>query len=123
MLVRVLFALAVIAVAIDIYTIADIALTARNRLRSLNKFVWIVVVVLIPVVGAILWFVLGKSRASSVNSVLGADDDPNFQSPGSETSRDRIARLEDELRRLDDEENMPPDPFTDNPDEPGPDKR
>ncbi len=123
MLVRVLFALAVIAVAIDIYTIADFALTARNRLRSLNKFVWIVVVVLIPVVGAILWFVLGKSRASSVNNVLGADDDPNFQSPGSETSRDRIARLEDELRRLDDEENMPPDPFTDNPDEPGPDKR
>jgi len=123
MLVRVLFALAVIAVAIDIYTIADIALTARNRLRSLNKFVWIVVVVLIPVVGAILWFVLGKSRASNVNNVLGADDDPNFRSPGSETSRDRIARLEDELRRLDDEENMPPDPFTDNPDEPGPDKR
>jgi hypothetical protein len=123
MLVRVLFALAVIAVAIDIYTIADIALTARNRLRSLNKFVWIVIVIVIPVVGAILWFVLGKSRASSVNSVLGADDDPNFQSPGSETSRDRIARLEDELRRLDDEENMPPDPFTDNPDEPGPDKR
>jgi hypothetical protein len=123
MLVRVLFALAVIAVAIDIYTIADIALTARNRLRSLNKFVWIVVVIVIPVVGAILWFVLGKSRASSVNSVLGADDDPNFQSPGSESARDRIARLEDELRRLDDEENMPPDPFTDNPDEPGPDKR
>jgi hypothetical protein len=123
MLVRVLFALAVIAVAIDIYTIADIALTARNRLRSLNKFVWIVVVIVIPVVGAILWFVLGKSRASSVNSVLGADDDPNFQPPGSESARDRIARLEDELRRLDDEENMPPDPFTDNPDEPSPDKR
>jgi hypothetical protein len=123
MLVRVLFALAVIAVAIDIYTIADIALTARNRLRSLNKFLWIVVVILIPVVGAILWFVLGKSRASNVNNVLGADDDPNFQSPGSETSRDRIARLEDELRRLDDEENMPPDPFTDDSDEPGPDKR
>jgi hypothetical protein len=123
MLVRVLFALAVIAVAIDIYTIADIALTARNRLRSLNKFVWMVVVIGIPVVGAILWFVLGKSRASSVNSVLGADDDPNFQPPGSESARDRIARLEDELRRLDDEENMPPDPFTDNPDEPGPDKR
>ena len=123
MLVRVLFALAVIAVAIDIYTIADIALTNRNRLRSLNKFVWIVVVILIPVVGAILWFVLGKSRASNVNNVLGADDDPNFQSPGSETSRDRIARLEDELRRLDDEENMPPDPFTDDSDEPGPDKR
>lgn len=123
MLVRVLFALAVIAVAIDIYTIADIALTARNRLRSLNKFVWIVVVIVIPVVGAILWFVLGKSRASSVNGVLGADDDPTFQSPGSESARDRIARLEDELRRLDDEEDMPPDPFTDNPDEPGPDKR
>jgi len=123
MLVRVLFALAVIAVAIDIYTIADIALTARNRLRSLNKFVWIVVVILIPVVGATLWFVLGKSRASNVNNVVGADDDPNFQSPGSETSRDRIARLEDELRRLDDEENMPPDPFTDDSDEPGPDKR
>jgi hypothetical protein len=122
MLPRVLFALAVLAIAIDIYVIADIALTARNRIRSLNKALWIVIVIITTPIGAILWFILGKTKARTVNELLGPDDDPNFRVPGDETARDRIARLEDELRRLDDEENMPPDPFTDKPDEPGPDK-
>lgn len=122
MLARVLFALAVIAIAVDIYAVADIALTARNRIRSLNKWLWIVIVIVITPIGAILWFVLGKTRKNAVSEPLGPDDDPDFTPPGSETARDRIARLEDELRRLDDEENMPPDPFIDKPDEPGSDK-
>lgn len=122
MLARVLFALAVIAVAVDIYAIADIALTVRARIRSLNKALWILIVIVITPIGAVLWFVLGKKRARTVDEYLGPEDDPQFRPAGSETSADRIARLEDELRRLDDEENMPPDPFTDQPDEPGPDK-
>lgn len=122
MLPRVLFALAVIAVAVDIYAIADIALTARNRLRSLNKWLWIVIVIVITPIGAVLWFILGKKRKNAADGPLGPDDDPNFTAPDGETARDRITRLEEELRRLDDEENMPPDPFIDDPDQPGPDK-
>ena len=122
MLPRVLFALAVIAVAVDIYAIADIALTARNRLRSLNKWLWIVIVIVITPIGAVLWFILGKKRKNAADGPLGPDDDPNFTAPDGETARDRITRLEEELRRLDDEENMPPDPFLDDPDQPGPDK-
>ena len=122
MLPRVLFALAVIAVAVDIYAIADIALTARNRLRSLNKWLWIVIVIVITPIGAVLWFILGKKKKNAADGPLGPDDDPNFTAPDGETARDRITRLEEELRRLDDEENMPPDPFIDDPDQPGPDK-
>lgn len=122
MLARVLFALAVIAVAVDIYAIADIALTVRSRIRSLNKALWILIVIVITPIGAVLWFILGKTRASKADGYLGPEDDPQFRPAGSETAADRIARLEDELRRLDDEDNMPPDPFTDQPDEPGPDK-
>lgn len=122
MLPRVLFALAVIAVAVDIYAIADIALTARNRLRSLNKWLWIVIVIVITPIGAVLWFILGKKKKNAADGPLGPDDDPTFTAPGGETARDRITRLEEELRRLDDEENMPPDPFLDDPDQPGPDK-
>ncbi len=122
MLPRVLFALAVIAVAVDIYVIADIALTARNRLRSLNKWLWIVIVIVITPIGAVLWFILGKKKKNAADGPLGPDDDPNFTAPDGETARDRITRLEEELRRLDDEENMPPDPFIDDPDQPGPDK-
>lgn len=122
MLPRVLFALAVIAVAVDIYAVADIALTARNRLRSLNKWLWIVIVIVITPIGAVLWFILGKKKKNAADGPLGPDDDPNFTAPDGETARDRITRLEEELRRLDDEENMPPDPFIDDPDQPGPDK-
>lgn len=122
MLPRVLFALAVIAVAVDIYAVADIALTARNRLRSLNKWLWIVIVIVITPIGAVLWFILGKKKKNAADGPLAPDDDPNFTAPDGETARDRITRLEEELRRLDDEENMPPDPFIDDPDQPGPDK-
>ncbi|MEY4476632.1 MAG: hypothetical protein RJA31_136 [Actinomycetota bacterium] len=109
MLARVLFILGVVVVAVDIYAIADIALTARTRFRSLNKFLWILIVVLVTPVGAILWFFLGKTRRSASGEfIIAPDDDPNFRVPETETADERIARLEEELRKLDDEDGTAP---------------
>lgn len=109
MLARVLFILGVIVIAVDIYAIADIILTQRNRLRSLNKSLWVAIVVLVTPIGAILWFVVGKPRRSPAGELfIAPDDDPNFRVPETESADERIARLEEELRKLDDEDGTPP---------------
>lgn len=114
MLARVLFTLAVIVIAVDIYAIADVIFTQKYRFRSLNKWLWIVIIILVTPVGAILWFLLGKTRRSaSGERIVAPDDDPNFRVPDTESVDERIARLEEELRRLDDEDGSEPKPDRD----------
>lgn len=110
MVARVLVIVGVIVLALDIYAIADIAMTPKTRFRSLNKFLWILVVILVTPIGAILWFFLGKTRRSAASDrFLAPDDDPNFRVPDTETADERIARLEEELRKLDDEDGTTPE--------------
>ena len=109
MLARVLFVLIVIVVALDIYALADIAFAARDRIRSLNKVLWAAIVLLVTPVGAILWFTLGKTRRiRNDRPSAGPNNFPNNRSVESETPEQRIARLEEELRKLDDEDGTPP---------------
>lgn len=114
MFARVLFTLAVIVIAVDIYAVADILLTNRSRFRSLNKVLWVLIVIVVTPVGAILWFLLGKTRRSASGElILAPDDDPNFRAPDTESVDERIARLEEELRKLDDEDGTEPKPDRD----------
>ncbi len=45
--------------------------------------------------------------------MLAPDDDPNFRAPDTESVDERIARLEEELRKLDDEDGTEPKPDRD----------
>lgn len=98
----------VVLVAIDIYTLADVLMAPKERFRSLNRFAWAVIVIVVEPIGPLLWFTLGKTRAARKNPPTRApDDDPNFGRPAPESTDDRIARLEEELRKLDDEDDFP----------------
>ncbi len=108
MLARVLVILAVVVVAVTIYALADVIFTPRTRIRSLNKALWAIIVVVVTPVGAVLWFTLGKLRKPKPGErFLAPDDDPNFRIPDTETPDERIARLEEELRKLDEEGDTP----------------
>ena len=62
---------------------------------------------LIPIIGAILWFVLGKDRSSGRGQArrMAPDDDPAFlRRLGTDQEQDeRIRKLEQELAELDDD--------------------
>lgn len=98
--------------AIMIYAIVEVAIAPKAQVRSIPKPAWFVVIVLFPLVGAILWFVLGRPRrATGPNAAPPKDvvDRPSTTGPFStESVDDRIARLEEELKRLDDEGDVPP---------------
>ena len=99
---------AVGAVAFTIYALVDLIMTKAPRVRAFPKPVWIALIVLLPVIGPLLWLVIGKSQPRGPQrppTPKAPDDDPFFlgQIDG-ESSDDRIKRLEDELRALDEED-------------------
>jgi hypothetical protein len=106
---RVLLILALVATAFWVFTIVDCAVQPPTRHRGVSKPVWILIVVLLPVLGGILWLVVGRMRRSVAAARRAPDDDPEFLGRiGTISDQDeRIRRLEEELAQLDAEADDP----------------
>ncbi len=97
----------VVAVVIDVFALIDLRYVDRARIRAFSKPVWALIIVLVPVVGALLWFLLGRGRPiRPAPTPVAPDDDPAFLERLREESAqdERIRRLEQELADLDDEQ-------------------
>lgn len=114
---RVLPFISLLYIGIMVWAIADIALMDNSRIRGLPKFGWIVLVVMLPLIGSILWVAIGRERSETRShgryrdqpmGVSGGrstspDDDPAFlQRLNLEKEREqRIRELERRLAELD----------------------
>ena len=115
---RVYLVLALLLAAFWVYSIVDCALQPPTRHRGVSKPIWILIVILLPVVGGILWFVIGRARRSTSRVMFQApDDNPEFLGRIGTVSDqdDRIRRLEEELAALDSEADDPRDRRADPP--------
>lgn len=102
---RLLLIGAVAAVVFTVISIIDCAVQPATRHRGAPKGVW-VLITCVPVIGGILWWVIGRSRGAdgSFRVPNSPDDDPSFLSENAQQEADdRIRQLEEELRRLDEE--------------------
>lgn len=106
---RGLLIVALVAAVFWVYTIVDCAVQPPSRHRGVSKPVWILIVVLLPVLGGIMWLVVGRTRKSAVVARRAPDDDPEFLGRiGTISDQDeRIRRLEEELAQLDAEDDDP----------------
>ncbi|KQO62344.1 PLDc N-terminal domain-containing protein [Curtobacterium sp. Leaf261] len=112
-MVRFIVVAVVAAVAFMVYAVIDCATMPRPRVRSLNKAVWVLLIVVLPVLGGLLWFVLGRAPASRApaSRYLGPDDDPDFlgathhgmAASEKEQSDATIRNLEQQLAEPDDD--------------------
>ena len=101
----------IVWVAFTVFTVVDVALIEKSRVRGLPKPGWIVLVIVLPIVGGVLWFAVGRVRTgeaavgSARRGPVAPDDDPAFLNRlGREQAmEDRIEQLEQELRDLDDD--------------------
>lgn len=93
----------VVAVALTVYAVVDCAMSDANRTRIFRKPIWLVIVLLLPVIGPLLWMFMGKGPLGKDQRA--PDNDVDYlRSIGNDKAHDdRIAELEDEMRKLDDE--------------------
>jgi hypothetical protein len=95
-MVRLFLILVAITVVLTIFAVVDAAVADRTRVRGLPRPAWFIVIVFIPLVGALLWFFVGRPRRAdggradkprrqaggnprrSSPRPSGPDDDPDF---------------------------------------------
>lgn len=106
---KLLLVLALVATVFWVFTIVDCAVQPSSRHRGVSKPIWVLIVVLLPVLGGILWLIVGRTRASALQARRAPDDDPEFLDRiGTISDQDeRIRRLEEELAQLDAEDDDP----------------
>lgn len=100
-------------VAFWVYALVDCIRTDEFRARGLPKGAWVFVIIILPLIGALLWFTIGKERMPKAGVRSGGssrpvypDDDVAFlRQVGTETEREqRIRDLEEKLAELDDDD-------------------
>ncbi len=64
---RYLIPLGIVALGVIIYSLIEALMTPRHQVRAMPKGVWILLIILIPLVGALLWLFLGRRRGSSAS--------------------------------------------------------
>jgi hypothetical protein len=103
-----LLLIGVVAVIVfTVYSVIDCAFFDRSRVRGLPHVAWIVVILLVPVIGGVLWFLIGRGRKRQgripSNRTVAPDDDTDFlRRLATDAQQDeRIRRLEQELAELD----------------------
>jgi uncharacterized integral membrane protein len=106
---RVLVFAVIAAVVLAVFAVVDCALTEPRRVRALPKWAWILIALLLPVVGPLLWLIVGRgsARPQPARRVIGPDDDPSFLKsrgparPAPDADDARWQQLEQELANLD----------------------
>jgi hypothetical protein len=101
-----------IELALLIFCLVDVISIYESRIKVLNKIAWVFIIILVPVIGPILWLVIGKERRADHPAErardarpVAPDDDPEFlrNADRFESQEARIRRLEAELKALNDD--------------------
>jgi phospholipase D-like protein len=110
-------AFGVLLLAIWVFAIFDVIKTDREMCRNLPKELWLILVIILPDVGAIAWFIMGRpvnarfrpgsTEARAPGSLwaappehIGPEDSPEFMKSAEER---RLRAWEQELRRREEE--------------------
>ena len=106
-----------------IFCILDVISTEDVLCRNLPKYVWLLIVIILPDIGSIAWLLLGRPvgagfRLGSQVGVyrpqkraIGPEDSPDFlasmERKRLESWEQELKRREEELRRKEDEDDSP----------------
>jgi hypothetical protein len=66
------------ALGLTIFALIDLFGLPASGVRGGSRFVWAVLILLVPVIGPALWLWLGRAGDGPKRRGLGPDDDPDF---------------------------------------------
>ncbi|WP_392891187.1 PLD nuclease N-terminal domain-containing protein [Streptomyces sp. LN699] len=87
-------------IALTVYAFIDCLNTPEEEVKHLQKVVWVLIVLVFPIVGAIVWLYSGKKRQASAGRAgrtrwVAPDDNPEFLNSLRE-EQDRTRERDDE---------------------------
>jgi hypothetical protein len=107
---RLLIFIAVVWLLFTVFVTVFAASANKNEVRNLPKWLWVVICLAVPIVGGLLYLVLGRPLGRSTNRkgttrIVAPDDDPAFL-------RDLSSKLEtkDEAPEAEKPKEQDPDP-------------
>lgn len=65
-------------VILTVFTVVFAASAKASEVRVLNKVVWILIIIGVPVIGALLYLTIGRPLGKPTKSTVAPDDDPEF---------------------------------------------
>ena len=93
-----------LAVGVIIYSLIECAQSDKYSVRALPKGAWLLIILLLPVIGAVLWLFFGRPQKPGPGSApqrgQGPDDDPQFL-----RNLDERRRQQEQARKLQEWEN------------------
>ena len=112
-MVRLYVLLAVLALAVVIYALIECIRSRPHEVRSISKPGWILTIILVPLIGALMWFVWGRPRAGGRQAQqaprpVAPDDDIAFLR--TLDAQRRAKQREEELNRKEQELKKREDP-------------
>lgn len=93
--------LPVLTLVLVVGALIDIIVRDEARVKHLPKIVWVLLVVLLPVIGAIVWFAVGRDWSRPAD--LGGFGDPRRRERPAAPAPAGPSQTELELARLDEE--------------------
>ena len=81
---RIVLLSVIVVAAVIIYAVIDCLMSRAHEVRSISKPFWLAVILLLPVLGAILWFLFGRPghgpepKPRAPRRPTAPDDDPEF---------------------------------------------
>ncbi|GAA0801578.1 PLDc N-terminal domain-containing protein [Spirilliplanes yamanashiensis] len=114
-MVRVFLLLAAVELVLVALALISCLSAEKRAVRGMPRALWVVVILLLPLLGPVLWFVAGRPRPQEPGGVrrkpprpASPDDDPDFlrNLDAGSTNRDRelFERWEQDLQRREDEQ-------------------
>lgn len=92
--------LSFIPIALIIFALVDLVTTDEYRVKHLPKMGWVFVIVFLPLIGSIVWLVVGKDRGGATSSEHVSLGDPRRHEVEA-TASSRAMSTEEELAAID----------------------
>lgn len=73
---KVYLIISLVTLALCIFALVDLITSDASQIKHLPKVAWVIIVLLFPLVGSIVWLLVGKDR-SPVSDGWGSFGDPN----------------------------------------------
>lgn len=90
----------VATIALMVFVLADIISGGPEKFKNLDKVWWVIIVIILPLVGSILWFLVGREYTANDN--LGSFGDPRrADAAGFRSASPTLSSTEAQLAALD----------------------